>query len=205
MLPFSALTKTEAPETSLRMSRPEAGLAMTPTVTAPGTLLLPVLAIEEFPDQAVRLAGGLHLGHVPRGVEDLDAGAFGDVLGVGDRDYLVLGAPDDEHRNLDPGDVRDVGLLAAGEELVGDLPQRLVHPVQPLELHDVVDELAVHQLWVGEQEREGAAHLLAPVGGDKALDVVAVDLLPEPRAGDEGERLHPLGVLYREGARDRPT
>src|SRR5215207_11248082 len=36
MLPFSALSKTEAPETSLRMSRPEAGLAMTPTVTAPG-------------------------------------------------------------------------------------------------------------------------------------------------------------------------
>src|SRR5215208_7464630 len=121
MLPFSPLSKTEAPETSLRISRPEAGLAMTPTVTAPGTLLA-LLAIEELPEQAVDHPGGLHLGHVPCVVEGLDAGFLRYVLRVGDRDHLVLATPGHEHRHLDPGEVRDIDLLPAREELVGRLP-----------------------------------------------------------------------------------
>src|SRR5918997_1191352 len=120
MLPFSPLSKTEAPETSLRMSRPEAGLAMTPTVVAPGTRLF-VLAIEELPDQTVHLPGGLHLRHVAHAVQDLDAGAIRRVLRVGGRDYPVLGAPDDEHRRPDPGEIRSFGLLAVRVELVGGL------------------------------------------------------------------------------------
>src|SRR3990172_7965329 len=37
MLPFSALSKTEAPDTRRRMSRPETGFAITPTATVRGT------------------------------------------------------------------------------------------------------------------------------------------------------------------------
>src|SRR3712207_2911814 len=120
MLPFSPLSKTEAPETSLRMSRPEAGWAITPTGGPPGPGLF-VLAIEELPPQTVHLPGGPHLGHVGHAVQDLDAGAIRRVLRVGGRDYPVLGAPDDEHRRLDPGEIRSFGLLAVREELVGGL------------------------------------------------------------------------------------
>ena len=81
MLPFSALSKTEAPETSLRMSLPEAGLAITPTVGAAFPLEPSlVLVVEELPDQAIRATRGLHLGHMPSLFKDLDAGVLRGVL-----------------------------------------------------------------------------------------------------------------------------
>src|SRR4051794_25680356 len=85
MLPFSAWSKTDAPETSLRMSRPEAGVAITPTVTAPGSgKELLVLAVEELPDETVDLPRRLHLRHVPRTLQDLYPGLGRQALRVRD-------------------------------------------------------------------------------------------------------------------------
>jgi hypothetical protein len=72
MLPFSALSKTEAPETSRRMSRPDAGFATIPTV-AGAPSLGSLGGVEELLQQAVRAGGGLHLRHVARNVQDLGA------------------------------------------------------------------------------------------------------------------------------------
>src|SRR5918998_1278296 len=182
MLPFSPLSKTEAPETSLRMSLPEAGFATTPTVT--GKAPPSGEAVEEARDQAVRGTGGLHLDHVALAVEDLDPRVLGQVLRVGGRHDLVLPAPDREYRHSRPRQVRDAGLPAVGEELVGDGPQGLVHAVLALVLELVVDELARHELGVGEEELQDPSHIFAPVGGDKALDVFGVRS-EERRVGKE--------------------
>src|SRR3989337_95348 len=99
MLPFSALSKTEAPATSRRMSRPEAGLATTPMVTGNARRPLLILAVEELPDQAVHFPRGLHLRHVPRVLQDFHAGVFGQVLRVGDRHYTVFATPDCKDRD----------------------------------------------------------------------------------------------------------
>src|SRR5215207_35798 len=151
MLPFSALSKTEAPATSRRMSRPEAGLAMTPTVTGNARRPLLFLVVEELPDQAVHLPRGLHLRHVPSLFENLDAGVFGQVLGVDDRDYVVFAAPNHEDRDRKLGEVWHVGLLPIREDLVGDLPKRFVYPVETLEPHDVLDQLARDEVGVCEE------------------------------------------------------
>src|SRR5215210_1125276 len=98
MLPFSALSKTEAPATSRRMSRPEAGLATTPTVTGPVTGRCSGLrAAEEVRNQTVHRTRRLHLHRVALAVDYLDASTVGQVIGVGCRHDLIFAAPDGEY------------------------------------------------------------------------------------------------------------
>src|ERR687895_180746 len=97
MLPFSTLSKTEAPATSRRMSRPEAGLATTPTVTGPVTGRCSGLhAAEEVGNQAVHRTRRLHLHRVALAIDDLDASPVGQVIGVGCGHDLILAAPNGE-------------------------------------------------------------------------------------------------------------
>src|SRR3712207_9536485 len=101
MWPISALSRTDAPATSRRMSRPEAGLATTPTVTGPvigrRSGLRPA---EEVGDQAVHRTRRLHLHRVALAVDDLDASAVWQIIGVGCGHDLVITAPDGEDGNV---------------------------------------------------------------------------------------------------------
>src|SRR5918994_173012 len=124
---------------------------------------------------------------------------------MGDRDDLVVLAPDHEYGHVEAGEVGPVGLATVREHLVGNRAQGFVHPVHALEAQFVVDEPACDEVGVREQEPQNALHLPAPVRGDKALDVVFVDLLPKPGAVDEHERRHPLAVCERERAGHRTT
>src|SRR5215216_2754146 len=101
MLPFSTLSKTEAPATSRRMSRPEAGLATTPTVTGPVTGRYSGLRTsEEVGNQAVHHTRRLHLHRVALAVDDIDASVVGQIIGVGGGDDVILAAPDGEYGNV---------------------------------------------------------------------------------------------------------
>src|SRR5918995_3861473 len=119
---------------------------------------------------------------------------------MGDRDDLVVLAPDHEYGHVEAGEIGPFGLAAVREHLVGNRAQGFVHPVHALEAQFVVDEPACDEVGVRKQEPQNSLHLPAAVCGDKTLDVVFVDLLPEPGAGDEDERRDPLAVCERERA-----
>src|SRR4051794_7020310 len=142
------------------------------------------------PDQRVNPPGLLHLNHVTGAVDYLDPSAGGGFR-MTRRNDTVLSSPDDQGRTATG--VEAGALRPAGEDARGKRAQRLGHAVDPLVFEEVVDELARDERGIGEELFDYGLKVAPRRSVHEAIDVIDVDVGPEPRGRDKGQRLRAVG------------
>src|SRR5262245_1010023 len=119
--------------------------------------------------------------------------------GMRGRDDAIPGAPYDEHAlsRLSEPPAGLLALLAAREEASAEFAQQLADAIEALVLQDVVQELARDELGPGKELLHERLELAPGLRRDESLRVAGLDLIAQPRAGDERQGLHPLRMAER--------